>query len=246
MKFSHFISAAILTVLLTSAGRAQNKLSVLRAGGNAIEISLENSQLVAGMQFRIASSADIMICAPERSGRITDLPWLVASAKPNDSTVTVVLFSSDLSELGIGSGSILRFSFTPRPGNSQLTSRVSITNVMVANARAESLAVVVQNLEFSTRTEPPAFVLGQNFPNPFNPTTQLTYRLNKTAQVRLAVYDVAGREISRLVDGFQDAGDFSVVWEGTDDARRPVPSGVYFAQLRVDWNVATQKMIFAK
>ncbi|MGB2868912.1 MAG: T9SS type A sorting domain-containing protein [Bacteroidota bacterium] len=246
MKFSNLISAAILTAITIIPGTAQNKLTVFRNGIHSIEINLENSQPVAGMQFRITGTTDIEFISPERASRTTDPEWLVATSKPNDSTVVAVIVNSNLSELRTGSGPILRISFASHGVTSKSTSRISIVNAMIANARAESLGVVLQNLEFSTQTEPASFVFGRNFPNPFNPTTHLSYKLHKPAQVRLAVYDVAGREISRLVDRFQNAEDFSVLWEGTDDAGRPVPSGVYFALLKVDNSVATQKMILAK
>lgn len=248
MKFSNTISAAVLTGILVLPGSAQNKLTVHRNGMNSVEIVLENTQRVAGMQFRIVGTADLELSLPERAGRTGNAGWMLATSRPNDSTIAAVLINTTLSELESGSGPILRISFSSVDDQSQLRSRVSIINALIANAQAESLGVVVQNLEFSAGSsiEPPSFAFGRNFPNPFNPSTNLGYKLNKAAHVRLTVYDVAGREISRLVDENQNAGDFSLHWEGKDNAGRPVSSGVYFAVLSVDKSVATQKLILAR
>jgi hypothetical protein len=65
--------------------------------------------------------------------------------------------------------------------------------------------------------EPPpnAFVLHQNFPNPFNPSTTLRYDIPVAAHVRLAVYDILGREATELVSAFESAGSHAVVWDGS-------------------------------
>ncbi len=64
--------------------------------------------------------------------------------------------------------------------------------------------------------------LYQNYPNPFNPSTQIWFGLSKPAHVRLVVYDMLGREISRLADEDMDAGYHSVSWDAGN-----VSSGVY-------------------
>ncbi len=70
-------------------------------------------------------------------------------------------------------------------------------------------------------------VLGlASYPNPFNPSTTLSYDLPKDARVRLVIYDVLGREVARLVDKRLEAGYHSVIWNG-----RGVPTGLYIARL---------------
>jgi hypothetical protein len=78
---------------------------------------------------------------------------------------------------------------------------------------------------------PTTYLLEQNFPNPFNPQTAIRYGLPQGGFVRLTVFDVTGREITRLVEGERDAGSYEVVWAGTDGGNRPVASGVYFYSL---------------
>jgi glucose/arabinose dehydrogenase len=81
---------------------------------------------------------------------------------------------------------------------------------------------------------PSGFELSQNYPNPFNGQTVIPYSLSKEAQVKITIYDLRGRSVSRLVDGYRPAGRSTVQWNGADQAGRPLPSGVYTVQLAVD------------
>ena len=83
--------------------------------------------------------------------------------------------------------------------------------------------------------------LHQNWPNPFNPTTMIRYDLERDGHVRLVLYDVAGRELKRLVDRKLPAGAHTVTLEGRD-----MPSGVYFYVLRTGDTVQRRKLTLLK
>ena len=88
-----------------------------------------------------------------------------------------------------------------------------------------------------------AVVLGQSYPNPFNPKTTIRFELPSAMQVDLRVYDVAGRLVRVLHDGYvADAGSHSVVWYGCDDAGSQMPSGTYFYRLLADTYTETRRM----
>ena len=78
---------------------------------------------------------------------------------------------------------------------------------------------------------PSSFSLAQNYPNPFNPTTALRFDLPQVTEVVLIVYDLLGREVVRLVDGYLGPGYHQTVWNGQTAANRPLPSGIYIARL---------------
>ena len=86
----------------------------------------------------------------------------------------------------------------------------------------------------------------KNFPNPFNPITTVQYNLDQDSQVSLKIYDVSGAEIITLVNGFQVAGDHSVVWDGRNSAGVQVASGIYLYTLRARKFVQTKKMLLAR
>ena len=88
--------------------------------------------------------------------------------------------------------------------------------------------------------------LSQNHPNPFNPSTTISFRAPDSMRARLAVYSVDGRFIVSLLDGTVDGGTASVSWNGRDAAGNPVSSGVYFYSLSARGRTLTKKMLLLK
>jgi hypothetical protein len=88
--------------------------------------------------------------------------------------------------------------------------------------------------------------LSQNFPNPFNPVTNIRFRLPAALDAKLAIYDVQGREVARLVDGRMDAGSHQVTWTGADHRGEAVASGVYWYRLEAGEQILTRKMVLLK
>ena len=93
---------------------------------------------------------------------------------------------------------------------------------------------------------PDRFSVGQNYPNPFNPTTTIPYTLREDTQVRLTVYNVLGQQVTTLVDGFQQAGYKSAVWDGRDAAGVAVPSGAYVYRLVAGDFVQARTMLLVR
>ena len=95
---------------------------------------------------------------------------------------------------------------------------------------------------------PPSALVGQlqAFPNPFNPTTTLTYELSRGAAVKLTVFDAAGRRLVGLIDGWQAAGEQRVVWNGRTAVGRPVASGIYYCQLRAEGVTRVARLLLAR
>ena len=89
-------------------------------------------------------------------------------------------------------------------------------------------------------------VLGQNMPNPSSGSTEIRFRLNETAPVRLRVFDAAGRVVRTLVDEVRGAGGHQLVWDGRDDSGRAVGSGVYFYELAVPGEKVGRKMMVVR
>jgi hypothetical protein len=85
-----------------------------------------------------------------------------------------------------------------------------------------------------------------NYPNPFNPSTTIRYALSVDSDVSVKVFNMLGQEVATLFDGFQKAGEQSVVWHGTNNAGHSVASGLYFYKLQVGNKVLTEKMLFMK
>ena len=100
--------------------------------------------------------------------------------------------------------------------------------------------VVVSSLK------PGAFRLYRNYPNPFRQRTRIAYDLPVRSRVYLRIYDSDGRQVMELADGWQDAGRYSMNWDGRDKAGRTCPSGVYFCSLKTEDHDAVRKMLLAE
>ena len=93
---------------------------------------------------------------------------------------------------------------------------------------------------------PEYFSLGQNYPNPFNPQTQFHYDLPKSGNIHLGIYDVLGKEVYTLINGYQRAGKHNVLWTGINNKGLQVQSGIYFYRLTTDSEITTKKMVYTK
>ena len=88
---------------------------------------------------------------------------------------------------------------------------------------------------------PKTYSLSQAYPNPFNPTTTLSFAMPVDSKVILSIYNMQGREVSTLIDANMDAGYHSIVWDANSYA-----SGVYFVKMIAGEFVNTQKLMLIK
>jgi hypothetical protein len=126
---------------------------------------------------------------------------------------------------------------------------VGTGDVMVRVTRAEAVGVdanlkPVHLLAGEAAVLPLRVALGQNRPNPFNPSTVIPFELPAATRVELRVHDVGGRLIKRVIDGATlPAGYHSARWDGRDERGLTVASGVYLATLRAGGETFTRKMM---
>jgi immune inhibitor A len=90
------------------------------------------------------------------------------------------------------------------------------------------------------------FSVGDPFPNPFNPATQVEFTLARGGRVEAVVYDLAGRRVKVLWSGRLDAGRHALSWNGSDERGRRVGSGVYVLRLQSPEGSATRRLLLAK
>jgi hypothetical protein len=245
--------SGILILLLTATliGNANNTLSIARLAANTLEVQLNNSENIYGVQFSLHTSSDIVLGKLDRDSRTVEEHWLVASYKPNDTTINVVIISMQKQYFPNGNGALAKISFTTEKQNE--ISYATLANVIVTNSKADSLGISINNLNWNNKSVliadndgSKSFSLGQNFPNPFNPATKITYKLNKPAQVKLSVYDITGREVKRLIDQYQNVGEYNISWNSSDNNGQKMASGMYFARLNVDNESVSRKMVMTK
>lgn len=94
--------------------------------------------------------------------------------------------------------------------------------------------------------EPPAAIRLYNAPNPFNASTHIRFNLDNTSRVQLIVYSVTGQVVKTLENGILVPGEHDYTWNGFNDLRQAVPSGIYFCRLQAGIASAVHKLILLK
>ena len=93
---------------------------------------------------------------------------------------------------------------------------------------------------------PGEFILRQNYPNPFNAGTRIEFKLKRGADVKLDIYDITGKPVGCLHDGYLGAGKYSFSWKANDYSGNTLPSGVYLYRLQADEATLKRKMLLLK
>lgn len=126
-----------------------------------------------------------------------------------------------------------------------LEGRISMARVDEAYNRVLALksAYITSVAERSANqgVRPGTFELSQNYPNPFNPSTTFEFRVEERSNVKLAIYDILGREVAVLVNDERPAGMHTVLWNAAG-----MPSGVYFCTLSAGNRMLTRKLVLVR
>ena len=98
----------------------------------------------------------------------------------------------------------------------------------------------------AAESRPTRYALDQNVPNPFNGETTIAYRMAESGPVALTMYSPTGQRVRTLVQGDREAGDHRVRWDATDDAGRPVASGMYLCSMITGEYRAVRKLVLVR
>jgi len=105
---------------------------------------------------------------------------------------------------------------------------------------------LVGTLATEDEANPKGFELIGNYPNPFNPVTNISYSMDNVSDVSITVYDIRGKVVKNLFMGKVTPGQHSVSWNGTNDLAQPLPSGIYLYRLQSNESIFTSKMMLLK
>jgi len=132
-------------------------------------------------------------------------------------------------------------------------------NLWLFNGRPPSdlkeLEVVINRFEYHAlptsvdrheETKITRYALLQNYPNPFNPSTTIRFEVPKPSRVSIKIYDLQGREIRTLVEEKFNAGQFARVWDGRNNDKQPVASGVYLIKMQASGFVNVKKLVLVR
>ncbi len=132
------------------------------------------------------------------------------------------------------------FTLTDGKGNPVVSMTGSGSFAM--NKVPSSLGIAVVN----GAEKPKEFALSQNFPNPFNPTTNFSVSLPMTEHLEVGVYNVLGQKVATLANDVREAGTYSITWNSTTDAGMSASSGVYFLKMTAGNFTSVRKIMLMK
>jgi hypothetical protein len=162
------------------------------------------------------------------------------------SDVFVVKFSSNGNTCGnyttpagsSGSGGVL---ISILPLSSVITPTVTSPAPVVLSSGTATALCTVSGIELASNEIPSSFELSQNYPNPFNPVTNIKFSVPQSGIVKLAVYDIAGKEVGLLVNQNLNSGTYNYNFDASE-----LSSGVYFYRLTAEGFTDAKKMILVK
>jgi hypothetical protein len=129
------------------------------------------------------------------------------------------------------------YSFAPEVGLIEIYGGES-PDYILCSAVLDGLPLKVANDQTSA---PTSFALIQNYPNPFNPSTTIDYELHKSGAVNLSVFDILGRQVTTIVNKYQNKGEYRINFDG-----RGLASGIYLYSLKLGSYSITKKCVLLK
>jgi uncharacterized delta-60 repeat protein len=193
---------------------------------NSIALLANGNVVVTGKSWGVNNNDDFATVKYNAQNGHEQQVWRYSFALNSEDIATDVATS-------LSGGSIYVTGYSELVIDAQVTSSVISTTMI--QTRGETIEIT--NTEVISEN----FALHQNYPNPFNPTTVIKYDIAKSSNVKLAVYDIAGREVATLVDGFVNAGKYEAVFTSNN-----LSSGVYFYLLTAGDFRDVKKMTLVK
>ena len=131
-------------------------------------------------------------------------------------------------------------------GNDYQISTVSLKDIKIAGADGNIVRSFSRKESSDVKAIPVNFALQQNFPNPFNPSTEIRFDLPENDYITLTVYNMMGQKVKTLASGNMTPGFHSIIWNGTNDLGAKVATGMYFYSINTKNFQSIKKMLFLK
>ncbi|MDD5765821.1 MAG: cohesin domain-containing protein [Candidatus Marinimicrobia bacterium] len=222
----------------------------IRNGRSKLPVDLYSKSALGGIQFAFSYDASALTFDSVKAGsRIQTMT--VSYAENSPGKVIMLIYSPAGDSISAGHGTILDICF------SETATPIATQSILLTNSILSDPKGNVVNAEFldgkyfipmewvriaPERIDIPVEVaLHQNFPNPFNSSTTISYQIPRDETVSLSIYDIAGKLVQKIVAGRQIAGSYSIYWNAND-----VPSGIYLIRLTVGGITQMRKCLLVK
>ena len=126
--------------------------------------------------------------------------------------------------------------------NGQVVYKESVSSGIPSNI----VDIISGYLNVHQKILPDKFLLKQNYPNPFNGLTTIDYSIPSASHILFKIYDMSGKEIRTLHNGYHNSGSATKIWDGKDKNSQLVASGIYFYSIVSDQNSLVKKLTLVK
>ena len=219
----------IILELETPFGQGHQKLAPTDEVAGMIA-SIKGEDVVISSKSDVPIGAALYVFKHSGVSNLTNLSNMDMKYSDNGSELKVLLWSLDGKSVPAGSQQL--FSFEGK--------NVELVSVEAADNFGRTLKGTI-----STKNIPTNFALLGNYPNPFNPATNISFALPVNSSVSLKVYNIAGQLVWSY-EKYYEAGTHTVTWDGTNESGETVSSGVYFYRLSAGPYAAVRKMVLTK
>ncbi len=193
--------------------------------GLAVPLSVITGTPVGGIQLTYSfDPSNITIGTPALTVASSDvsLAWHI-----EDGTLNVIAYSLEGKTITLGPGGVL----IPVTVPEGISPEITLTNAVLSDLYGNAVPVRLGQTRVSVAAAPTLFSLATARPNPFNPSTTIAYEVLEQTHIKLAVYNLLGQEVVRLVDQVQTAGRYEAIWNGTNIRGVGVASGIYLYRI---------------
>jgi hypothetical protein len=230
---------------LPSFAESIAEISMRNGGGSSLLLDLAYDGFIRGVQFDLtADLSDVMF----GSAMLNELQEgvMINSHTLEDGTTRVLAVNLNGGLVSFSSDGFITIPVTMNTGRGDRV-KVGIQDIQLIDQNGESIPVNAKG-DGSVALEliPMQYALYQNFPNPFNPVTEIQFDIPDISTVELVVYNLMGQEVRRLVNGEIQAGYHRIVWNGLNAQGEPVSTGVYIYSLTSPSFHSTKKMVLLK
>ena len=214
------------------------KASLLTSNGN-IELIIEADEDIMGIQFDMKYNT---LELDFNGANSISSDYMFEYVVKDDGIIRGLMFSLEGEPLNHNAiESLISFDFLPN-SNFNGTSSIEFFDVIIAGEKGSQLESSFSSININVSDlAPNKTSLHSIYPNPFNPTTKISYNLASDGNVSVNIFDALGRQIAELVNDFQFSGTYNISWDASNHA-----SGTYFIRMSADNYTMTEKIILIK
>ena len=208
---------------------------------SSVEITYDSTGDIGGFQFTMSG----LYLLGASGGAAEDAGFTVSVGYD---TGIVIGFAFDGSTIDAGAGTLTVIEAANPMGNAE----TCLSDVIISDPNAQPFEDVMMGdcADLSMLSIdgglPSEYSLSQNYPNPFNPVTNISFSIIEAGNISLKVYDLSGKEISELANGFYVPGNYDVRWDAVDAYGNEVSSGIYIYQLITQDVVLSNRMVLMR